>query len=98
MSDLILNNSGCVDFEPTVIEEVRAGTYRQPFHFEQLITSKDTGAEKYARIHYTVFKEIVDLVLGRLFKLADQCTGLQGFLIFNSFSGGTGSVYTSLLM
>ena len=29
---------------------------------------------------------------------ADQCTGLQGFLIFHSFGGGTGSGFGSLLM
>ena len=33
-----------------------------------------------------------------LFLQADQCTGLQGFLIFHSFGGGTGSGFTSLLM
>ncbi|KTG47736.1 hypothetical protein cypCar_00027831 [Cyprinus carpio] len=31
-------------------------------------------------------------------KHTDQCTGLQGFLIFHSFGGGTGSGFTSLLM
>ncbi|CAF4848065.1 unnamed protein product, partial [Rotaria sp. Silwood2] len=41
----------------------------------------------YARGHYTIGKEIVDLVLDRIRKLADQCTGLQGFLIFHSFGG-----------
>ena len=40
----------------------------------------------------------MDLVLDRIRKLADQCTGLQGFLIFHSFGGGTGSGFTSLLM
>merc|ERR1712154_615441 len=34
----------------------------------------------------------------RIRKLSDQCTGLQGFLIFHSFGGGTGSGFTSLLM
>uniref|UniRef100_A0A8C0IU77 Tubulin alpha chain n=1 Tax=Chelonoidis abingdonii TaxID=106734 RepID=A0A8C0IU77_CHEAB len=29
---------------------------------------------------------------------ADQCSGLQGFLVFHSFGGGTGSGFTSLLM
>ncbi|MEQ2176530.1 hypothetical protein GOODEAATRI_028904, partial [Goodea atripinnis] len=29
---------------------------------------------------------------------SDQCTGLQGFLVFHSFGGGTGSGFTSLLM
>ena len=32
------------------------------------------------------------------FPQAEQCSGLQGFLIFRSFGGGTGSGFTSLLM
>ena len=79
-------------------DEVRTGTYRQLFHPEQLITGKEDAANNYARGHYTVGKEIVDLVLDRVRKLADQCTGLQGFLLFHSFGGGTGSGFTSLLM
>ena len=84
--------------EPTVVDEVRTGTYRQLFHPEQLITGKEDAANNYARGHYTIGKEIVDLVLDRIRKLSDQCTGLQGFLIFHSFGGGTGSGFTSLLM
>ncbi|XP_053659332.1 tubulin alpha-1 chain-like isoform X1 [Anopheles marshallii] len=87
-----------VDLEPTVVDEVRTGTYRQLFHPEQLITGKEDAANNYARGHYTIGKEIVDVVLDRIRKLADQCTGLQGFLIFHSFGGGTGSGFTSLLM
>ncbi|KAK6308378.1 hypothetical protein J4Q44_G00216490 [Coregonus suidteri] len=87
-----------VDLEPTVIDEVRTGTYRQLFHPEQLITGKEDAANNYARGHYTIGKEIIDLVLDRVRKLADQCTGLQGFLVFHSFGGGTGSGFTSLLM
>ncbi|MCI4387674.1 hypothetical protein PGIGA_G00077000 [Pangasianodon gigas] len=87
-----------VDLEPTVIDEVRTGTYRQLFHPEQLITGKEDAANNYARGHYTIGKELIDLVLDRIRKLADQCTGLQGFLVFHSFGGGTGSGFTSLLM
>lgn len=87
-----------VDLEPTVVDEVRTGTYRQLFHPEQLITGKEDAANNYARGHYTIGKEIVDVVLDRIRKLADQCTGLQGFLVFHSFGGGTGSGFTSLLM
>ena len=87
-----------IDLEPTVIDEIRTGTYRQLFHPEQMVTGKEDAANNYARGHYTVGKEIVDLVLDRIRKLADQCTGLQGFLIFHSFGGGTGSGFTSLLM
>uniref|UniRef100_A0A672KEU5 Tubulin alpha chain n=1 Tax=Sinocyclocheilus grahami TaxID=75366 RepID=A0A672KEU5_SINGR len=87
-----------VDLEPTVIDEVRTGTYRQLFHPEQLITGKEDAANNYARGHYTIGKEIIDSVLDRIRKLSDQCTGLQGFLVFHSFGGGTGSGFTSLLM
>jgi hypothetical protein len=59
------------------VDEVRTGTYRQLFHPEQLITGKEDAANNYARGHYTIGKEIVDLVLDRVRKLADMCTGLQ---------------------
>ena len=81
-----------------IADEVRTGTYRQLFHPEQLINGKEDAANNYARGHYTVGKELIDLVLDRIRKLADQCTGLQGFLIFHSFGGGTGSGFASLLM
>jgi len=87
-----------VDLEPSVIDEVRTGIYRQLFHPEQMFSGKEDAANNYARGHYTVGKEIVDPVLTRINKLAENCSGLQGFLIFHSFGGGTGSGFTSLLM
>ena len=41
------------------------------------MSGKEDAANNYARGHYTVGKEIVDLVLDRIRKLADNCTGLQ---------------------
>ncbi|TYZ64078.1 hypothetical protein PybrP1_002680, partial [[Pythium] brassicae (nom. inval.)] len=75
-----------VDLEPTL------------YHPEQIISGKEDAANNYARGHYTVGKEIVDLVLDRVRKLADNCTGLQGFLVFNAVGGGTGSGLGSLLL
>ncbi|KAG8520890.1 Tubulin alpha-4A chain [Galemys pyrenaicus] len=104
-----------VDLEPTVIDEIRNGPYRQLFHPEQLITGKEDAANNYARGHYTIGKEIIDPVLDRIRKLVRVWhgregafamrlmvgaffPGLQGFLVFHSFGGGTGSGFTSLLM
>lgn len=42
-----------VDLEPTVIDEVRSGAYRQLFHPEQLISGKEDAANNFARGHYT---------------------------------------------
>ena len=71
-----------MDLEPTVIND------RQLFHpehvvkvFFDLVTCLAQGVWQggcyYARGHYTVGKKIVDLVLDRIRKLADNCTGLQ---------------------
>ena len=53
-------------------DEVRTGTYRQLFHPEQLMTGKEDAANNYARGHYTVGKEMIDLVLDRIRKLVSH--------------------------
>ncbi|CAB01495.1 Tubulin alpha chain [Caenorhabditis elegans] len=87
-----------VDLEPTVIDEVRTGTYAKLFHPEQLISGKEDAANNYARGHYTIGKELIDVVMDRVRRLTERCQSLQGFLIFHSFGGGTGSGFTSLVM
>ena len=87
-----------VDLEPTVMDDIKTGAYRDLFHPSQMITGKEDAANNYARGHYTVGKEIIDPVCERVRKMVDNCNGLQGFLIFHSFGGGTGSGFTSLLM
>ncbi|CAL8091754.1 unnamed protein product [Calicophoron daubneyi] len=87
-----------VDLEPTVVDEIRTGSYRQLFHPEQLLSGNEDAASNYARGHYTVGREIVEATLNRIRKIAEQCSRLQGFLIFHSFGGGTGSGFTALLM
>ena len=87
-----------LDLEPTVRDAVRMGTYRQLFYPEQLISGKEDAADNYARGHYTIGKEIVDLALDRIRKLADNCTGLQNFLVFHSSGDGTRSGLGALLL
>lgn len=77
---------------------MRQGTYRELFHPKNLITGKEDAANNYARGHYTIGREQVDVTMDIVRKMADGCTGLQGFLIFHSFGGGTGSGFTSLLL
>jgi len=87
-----------VDLEPSVVDEVKSGIYRKLWNPDQIICGKEDAANNYARGHYTIGKEIVDLCLDRVRKLADNCSGLQGFLFFNSVGGGTGSGLGSLLL
>ena len=62
------------------------------------MTGKEDAANNYARGHYTIGKEQIDLAAEKVRKLADKCNSLQGFLIFHSFGGGTGSGFTALLL
>ncbi|KAB0406042.1 hypothetical protein E2I00_008464 [Balaenoptera physalus] len=57
-----------VDLEPTVIDAVCTGTYCQLFHPEQLVTGKEDAANNHACSHYPIAKEIIDLVLDRIWK------------------------------
>jgi len=51
------------------LDQVRTGVYRQLFNPEQLITGKEDAANNYARGHYSVGKEIIDLVLDQVRKM-----------------------------
>uniref|UniRef100_A0A0K0F1F1 Tubulin alpha chain n=1 Tax=Strongyloides venezuelensis TaxID=75913 RepID=A0A0K0F1F1_STRVS len=87
-----------IDLEPTPLDEVRTGAYRHLFHPEQLLSGKEDAANNYARGHYTNGREIIDVCMDRIRRLTENSRGLQGFLIFHSFGGGTGSGFTALLM
>lgn len=51
-----------------------------------------------ARGHYTIGKELIDPIMDKLRRLADNCNGLQGFFMFHSFGGGTGSGLGALIL
>jgi len=87
-----------MDLEPTVIDEIKSSSYSKLFHPDQLITGKEDASNNYARGHYTVGKEYVDLTMEKISKLAEQCDGLQGFTVFHSVGGGTGSGFSALLL
>ncbi|KAL6073087.1 structural constituent of cytoskeleton [Balamuthia mandrillaris] len=86
------------DLEPSVVDEIKTSKYNKLFHPNQLINGKEDAANNYARGHYTVGKEYVEPVLEGIRKLTEQCEGLQGFLVFHSVGGGTGSGFGSLLL
>lgn len=75
-SGKLIPRSVYFDLEPTVVDEVRTGNYRALFHPDQLISAKEDAANNYARGHFTTSRSIVDLVLDRIRKLADNCESL----------------------
>jgi len=87
-----------IDLEPTVIDEIRTGTYRRLFHPDQLLSGREDAANNYSRGHYTIGKDLMEPTLERIRKLADQCEGLQGFMVFHAVGGGTGSGFGTRLL
>lgn len=86
------------DLEPTVIDQVRVGEYRDLFHPEQLLTGKEDAANNFARCVNSIGKPMLDKVMDRIFKITESCDGLQGFFIYHSLGGGTGSGMSAMLL
>jgi len=86
------------DLEPTVIDETRTGKLRNLYRPDTLINAKEDASNNYARGYYTCGKEMIDRLMNQLRKLVENCNCLQGFMVFHSFGGGTGSGLTALLM
>ncbi|XP_023324877.1 tubulin alpha-2 chain [Eurytemora carolleeae] len=63
-----------------------------------MISGKEDAANNFARGHYTVGKEMIDRVMDKIRRQTESCSGFQGFFLFHSFGGGTGSGFCSLLM
>ncbi|KAI0980412.1 hypothetical protein GJ496_003093 [Pomphorhynchus laevis] len=87
-----------IDLEETVIDEIRTGPYRELYHPGQLLNGKEDASNNYARGHYTVGKEMLPAAIDALRKLIERCSSFQGFLVFRSYGGGTGSGFTSCLL
>lgn len=87
-----------IDLEPTAIDVIRSGSYHQLFQPELLISGNEDAANNYARGFYSVGKRIIDLTVNKIRNLADDCSNLQGFMIFHSLGGGSGSGFSSLLL
>lgn len=51
-----------------LVDEIRCGPFKQLFHPEQLISGKEDAANNYARGHYTIGKEHIDVVLEKIRK------------------------------
>ena len=95
-----------IDNQADAIEQLRAGELRQLFD-PQLIVSGSCGSGSTSRSNAEASpssfvsahgRALVDASLDRIRQLAEDCTGLQGFLLFHSAGGGAGSGLSSLLL
>lgn len=81
-----------------MIDEVRNGVYKTLFHPDMLINSKEDAANNFARGYNAIGHDILPAVMNSVRRTAEMSNSLQGFFVFHSFGGGTGSGFSSLLM
>ncbi|EFN67975.1 Tubulin alpha chain [Camponotus floridanus] len=87
-----------IDLEPTVIDEIRTGAYKELFQPDSLITGNEDAADNFARGYYSLGQEAIDITLDRIRKICENCSNLNAFIVFRSVGGGTGRGFTTLLL
>merc|ERR1712187_865015 len=68
------------------------------FHPEFLVNGTEDAANNFARGHYTVGKELMDVINDRLKKAVEDCDNVQGFIVNHAVGGGTGSGMGMLIL
>ncbi|KAK3726328.1 hypothetical protein RRG08_021059 [Elysia crispata] len=75
------------DLEPTCL-----------FNPQNIINGKEDAANNYARGTVQVDSGLLFQALNAIRRSVEKCSGLQGFFLFHSFGGGTGSGFNAKLM
>jgi len=87
-----------IDLEESVTNGIKSGECKQLYHNELFIAGKEDAANNFARGHYTVGKEKLDLINEKIRKLVDNCDNLQGFIMTHAVGGGSGSGLGMLIL
>ena len=89
-----------VDLNPHTIDAVRNEPIGKIFRPDNFISGQlDSGAaSNWAKGYYTEGAELVDAVMDVVRKEVERCKNLQGFMLFHSLGGGTGSGMGTLIL
>ncbi|CAD8116428.1 unnamed protein product [Paramecium primaurelia] len=87
-----------IDFQPDEINEIQNSEYRGLFHPDNFIVDKQDSSKTFAKGFYKQEGEIIEKGMDRIRKFTINCSDLQGFFVFHSVGGGTGSGFGSLLL
>merc|ERR1719243_477390 len=68
------------------------------FNPDYTLSGLEDAANNFARGHYTVGKEKMDIINEKVKQIVEGCENLQGFLICHAVGGGTGSGLGMLIL
>lgn len=89
-----LEPSRLLEAHRSPIDRIRTGPFRDLFEPEQLL-SHTSDALTFGSGYNSDFLETS---LEGIRKVTERCDSMQGFLLFNAISGGTGSGFSSMLL
>ncbi|VDN98937.1 unnamed protein product [Rodentolepis nana] len=84
------------DLEPSVLDEVRQGIYRELFDPDCLHSYMEDASGNFARGYYTLGGKMVGSLTNSIRKLTEKCDNFDGIMTFSALGGGTGSGLLSL--
>ena len=86
------------DFDPSVVDELRIGRYRELFNPDNLISGLEDTASNWAKGHWTMGRQKLDHVWNVIRKEMEKCDSLENIIYYHSTGGGTGAGFTGLLL
>merc|ERR1711994_822687 len=87
-----------VDLEPGTMDSVRSGPFGQIFRPDNFVFGQSGAGNNWAKGHYTEGAELVDQVMDLIRKESEKADSTQGYQLFHSLGGGTGSGMGTLLL
>ncbi|XP_046916946.2 tubulin alpha-8 chain [Dermatophagoides farinae] len=88
-----------VDNDPSVIDHILSGPKgKNLFSSRMTVTGTEDAANNFSRGYYTLSSKILPPTIDVIRKSVELCDSFQGFQMFNSFGGGTGSGFSARLI
>jgi len=87
-----------VDLEPGTKDVITRLPFKSVFRPDNMINGHNGAGNNWAKGHYTEGAELVEQVMDRVRKEMERCDAPQGFQLFHSLGGGTGSGMGTLLL
>jgi len=87
-----------VDLEPGTMDVIKNSTIGGFFKNDNLVFGANGAGNNWAKGHYTEGAELVEQVLDQIRKEVEAAAAPQGFQLFHSLGGGTGSGMGTLLL
>jgi len=87
-----------IDLESSCVQQIKKGPMGKQFDDRRYITGKEDAANNFARGHYTVGKEMMDIINEKVKDMVEACDNIQGFLMCHAVGGGTGSGLGMLIL